>query len=685
MWRVSAALLTCLTLVSPSLADEPAAESKAFDANVRAVFSVSCVKCHGKGGEAEGEVNLLAVKSPRDLATQPELLRDLIEAVDSSYMPPEDEPNLPAEKRKQLVAELKTLFQITVHKQAAPRTPIRRMNRFQYNNAVQDLFELKVEVFSLPERMMRDHTKYFQPQTGKMPPFMGVGSRPLGKSQLIEKRLAGVAPFPQDLRAEHGFDNRGDHLSLSPLLLESFLKVSRSVVESLDFHDKTCGIWPWFFAPLGKEESDTEPAVQTRLRRFLTRAFRRPVHEDTLNRYSSFVLAKLKSGETMPKAMKAAAAAAIASPRFFYLYDERPGEEPFSDDFDLASRMSFFLWGSIPDEALLEVAESGSLREPEVLAAQVDRMLKDRRLKRFCDSFPAQWLQLERIITSEPDRQKYPQFYFAKYRASMHMMLEPLLLFETVLIENRPILEFIDADYSYRSNLLEAWYRDGTQSKPTPVVISFRRVGVKDRRQGGLITNAAVMTMTSGANRTQPITRGAWMASVILNDPPEPPPADVPLLDEKPDADEAKLTLRERFAEHRKRPDCAGCHRRIDPLGFALENYDVAGLWRGEYENGRKVDPSGTLFGRHEFQGIVEFKDALLAEKDRFASALAEHLLSFSLGREIGVADSLALDEIVQQTAKDKYRFQTLIRQVVLSEPFRLAGRQPENAEKASQ
>ncbi len=685
MWRVSAALLTCLTLVSPSLADEPAAESKAFDANVRAVFSVSCVKCHGKGGEAEGEVNLLTVKSPRDLTAQPELLRDLIEAVDSSYMPPEDEPNLPQEKREQLVNELKKLLQVAVRTQEPPRTPIRRMNRFQYNNAVQDLFELKVEVFSLPERMMREHGNYFQPQTGKMPARLGVGSRPLGKSQLIEKRLAGVAPFPQDLRAEHGFDNRGDHLSLSPLLLESFFKVSRSVVESPDFHDKTCGIWPWFFAPLSKKESESELAVETRLRRFLTRAFRRPVEEDTLKRYSSFVLAKLKSGEPVPKAMKAAAAAAIASPRFFYLYDERPDDMPFSDDFDLASRMSFFLWGSIPDESLLEVAESGSLREPEVLAAQVDRMLKDRRLKRFCDSFPAQWLQLERIITSEPDRQKFPQFYFSKYRASMHMMLEPLLLFETVLIENRPILEFIDSDFSYRSNLLEAWYRDGTRSKPTPVVISFRRVPVTDRRQGGLITNAAVMVMTSGANRTQPITRGAWMAGVILNDPPEPPPADVPLLNEKPTEDEAKLTLRERFAEHRKRPDCAGCHRRIDPLGFALENYDVAGLWRDKYENGRKVDSSGTLFGRRDFQGIVEFKDALLAEKDRFARALAEHLLSFSLGREIGGADSLALDEIVQQTARGNYRFQTLIRQVVLSEPFRFAGHQPEKAEKASQ
>lgn len=686
MWRVSAALLTCLTLISPALAeDDSAADSKAFDAKVRAVFSASCVKCHGKGGEAEGEVNLFAVKSPRDLTARPELLRDLIEAVDSSYMPPEDEPSLSTEKRRQLVVELKKLLQVAVHTQTAPRTPIRRMNRFQYNNAVQDLFELKVEVFSLPERMMREHGNYFQPQTGKMPAQLKAGSRPLGKSQLIERRLAGVAPFPQDLRAEHGFDTRGDHLSLSPLLLESFLKVSRSVVESKDFHDRTCGIWPWFFAPLSNEETETKLAVQTRLRRFLTRAFRRPVDEGTLNRYSSFVLVKLKSGESMPAAMKAVAAAAIASPRFFYLYDERPADKPFSDDFDLASRLSFFLWGSIPDETLLEIAESGSLREPEVLEAQVDRMLKDRRLKRFCDSFPAQWLQLERIITSEPDRERVPQFYFAKYRASMHMMLEPLLLFETVLVENHSILQFIDSDFSYRSNLLEAWYRDGTQSRPTPVAIPFRRVSVTDRRQGGLITNAAVMTMTSGANRTQPITRGAWMASVILNDPPEPPPADVPLLDEKPDADEAKLTLRERFAEHRTRPDCAGCHRRIDPLGFALENYDITGLWRDKYENGRKVDSSGTLFGRHDFKGIVEFKDALLAEKDRFAQALAEHLLSFSLGREIGVADSLALDEIVQQTAKDKYRFQTLIRQVVLSEPFRLAGRQPENAEKTSQ
>ena len=395
-----------------------------------------------------------------------------------------------------------------------------------------------------------------------------------------------------------------------------------------------------------------------------------------LDRYAGHVLTQIGNGESFSDSMKAAAAAAIASPRFFYLYDRvgaktDEGTERL-DDFDLASRLSFFLWGSIPDQTLLDAAADGQLHEPKVLTEQFERMLRDKRLKRFCDSFATQWLQLERIISSTPDPQRYPQFYFGKYRASMHMMLEPLLLFETVLIEDHSILKFIDSDFSYRSDLLQAWYRDGSQGKPgSPVAVQFRRVPVTDRRQGGVITNAAVMTMTSSATRTQPITRGAWIASVILNDPPEPPPANVPSLADEPGTDEKNLTLRERFAAHRERADCAGCHQRIDPLGFALENYDAAGIWRDTYESGRTVDASGTLFGRHKFNDIVEFKDALLMGKDRFTRALASHLLSFALGREVGVEESRVLNHIVQETAAADYRFQALIKQVVLSEPFR--------------
>ncbi|MCG8651448.1 MAG: DUF1588 domain-containing protein, partial [Pirellulales bacterium] len=303
---------------------------------------------------------------------------------------------------------------------------------------------------------------------------------------------------------------------------------------------------------------------------------------------------------------------------------------------------------------------------------------RDQKLKRFCDSFPSQWLQLERIISSVPNRERFPEFYFSKYRNSMHMMVEPLLLFETVLIENRPITQFVDSDFTYRSLRLRNAYREEVPAEQKKnrnggevTTLTFDRLPVTDRRYGGLITNAAVMTMTSGPDRTQPITRGAWLATVIFNDPPEPPPADVPPLSEKPTAGEEHLTLRERLTQHRQRADCRGCHEQIDPLGFALENYDAIGVWRDKYENGRNVDVAGELFRKHPFNNVVEFKDAILAEKDQFTRGFAGHVLSFALARQLDASDSVAIKKIAQHTASDDYRIQTLIKQIVLSEPFR--------------
>jgi hypothetical protein len=263
------------------------------------------------------------------------------------------------------------------------------------------------------------------------------------------------------------------------------------------------------------------------------------------------------------------------------------------------------------------------------------------------------------------------------------MMLEPLLLFETILVEDRSILELIDSDFSYRSALLDSWYVDGTKiSKISPTAVPFQRVPLLDRREGGVITTAAVMTMTSNPTRTQPITRGAWIASVIFNDPPEPPPADVPPLKEVEEAPEvANLTLRERFTAHRDREECAGCHKRIDPLGFALENYGPTGVWRDHYENDREVDSAGVLFNKYPFNNIVEFKDAILSERDRFTRAFATHLLSFSLGRETAVADSVSLSKIVEETKANDYSLQTLIKQVVLSESFQHKSNSPELAD----
>ena len=668
--------LAIVIVFSPAGAFPAAAD----DDFVIGIFQKNCIQCHGRDGKVKGKVNLLEIEKAESLLHKPELLQQIVEVIDFEEMPPEDEPQLGPEIRKRFHSALEALLEKSVTgRKAFTRTPIRRMNRFQYNNAVSDLFELTCVVYSLPERMMRDHGGYFKPETGRMPETVSVGSRPLGKSQMIEPRLAGVAAFPQDLRAEHGFDNRADHLSLSPLLMESFLNLGQSITGSKDFGPKTVGIWKTFFAAPGPDV-DPKAEVRKRLEPFLIRAFRRPVDRALLDRYVSYVHQQLDEGVEFTEAMKAIAAVAISSPKFLYLYDrssETGGAERL-DDFELASRLSFFLWGSLPDQDLLDLAAAGELRKPAALDFQIGRMLNDPKLKRFCDSFPAQWLQLERIISSIPDPEKYPDFYFGQYRDSMHMMLEPLLLFETVLIEDQPIIRLIDSDFTYRSENLEDAYKDlatagrkpkGGRSAPT-TKIPFHRVPVTDRRSGGVITNAAVMTMTSGPERTQPITRGAWIATVIFNNPPDPPPADVPALDEKPPAGEEHLTLRERLSKHRERADCRGCHEKIDPLGFALENYDAIGNWRDKYENDRDVDMEGTLFRKHQFENVIEFKDAILAEKDRFTRGFAGHLLSFALARELGPADQIALDEIAEATATGEYRMRTLIKQVILSDPF---------------
>lgn len=669
---------------------EATADHIAAQKEIAAVLRDRCVHCHGESDEVMGEVDLVEFLKRPGQTSEPELLQDLIRVVDLGEMPPEEEGELMPAVQAKLVKSLKTRFKMVVAEESEPElAEIRRMNRFQYNNAVKDLFQLKSIVFTLPERMMRQHSKYFDPASGKMPDTVRVGSRPLGKSQMIEKRLAGVAAFPQDLRAEHGFDNRGDQLSLSPLLMEAFLSLSQSIVGSPDFTPANVGIWKEFFTEPTANVSQPDEA-RGRLRPFLTRAFRRPVSEESLARYADYAKRELESGVGFTEVMKRVSSAVLASPRFLYLYST-PGASASTsgdsvgkakqtdlgtvasqEDIDLASRLSFFLWGSIPDQELIDLASTGQLRNPDVLQTQFRRLIEDPKLKRFCDSFPAQWLQLERIISSVPNREKFPGFYMSKYRHSMHMMLEPLLLFEAVLIENRALTQLIDSDFTYRSPLLTRAYGGSAGGKGGGgvTVLNFTRQPITDRRQGGVITNPATLTMTSGTDRTKPITRGAWVSSVIFNLPPEPPPADVPPLKEKPSSEESELTLRERLSLHRERADCAGCHEQIDSLGFALENFDAIGKWRDQYENGREIDASGRLFRRHEFSDVVGFKDAILAEKDRFVRGFAGHLLSFAMARELGPLDQSELDRIASATIADDYRIQTLFREIVFSKPF---------------
>lgn len=652
---------------------------------ILATLRSHCSACHGEGGEVNGGLDLRTFSNVAELQKQPALLWKIVEAVRDEEMPPPRDAELNSAARKKLVTDLDALLVKSVRLHAVPpRTPVRRMNRLQYGSTVVDLLDLKVELFSLPERICRDYSGYFQPATGRMPDLVKVGNRPLGKSQLIAPRLSGVVPFPQDPKASNGFDNRADLLTISPILMESFLELSRSIFESPDFKAHTCGKFAAYFLPPPKTEP-LERALDKRLRSFLTHAFRRPVDDRTLARYVAYATDRMQAGDDFTTAMKLTASAALASPQFLYLYDGATiGDRPQSlDDYELAARVSFFLWSSGPDDALLADAAAGKLHDPAVLAGHAERLMNDPRMKRFCDAFAAQWLKIEHLVSSEPDRKLFPDFYkfgiqTSAQRGSVHLMLEPLLVFETVFIENRSIADLIQSDFSYRSPQISEYLDRAdkfTRFTPGPnysEIAQFHRVSIESKREGGVITTAGVLAMTSGPAETKPITRGKWIVETLFNDPPPPPPANVPELDEAAAAtpNAKTLTLREKFALHATRADCASCHAKIDPFGFALENYDPSGRWRDTYAAERPIDASGTLFHRRPFESIETFKDALLAEQARFARGFAGHLLKYALGRELDVADQPALDAIVAGAAVDNFRLRTLMKQVILSEPF---------------
>ncbi|MFY8222069.1 MAG: DUF1592 domain-containing protein [Pirellulales bacterium] len=652
---------------------------------VEAVFAAHCIRCHGQDGEVNGEFDLRMFPAAADLKADPHLLTKVLEAVKDGEMPPEGEGRLETAERDALVSQLDAMFAESLKTRAPPgRTPIRRMNRFQYGNAVTDLLDLKVDLFALPECVARDISGYFQPETGKMPDKLQVGNRILGKGQLIVPRLENVVPFPQDPKAANGFDNRGDLLSLTPLLMESFLELAGAIVNSPNIGPHTSGLrQSTFKAPPATEPA--ERALAARLRPFLTRAFRREIDAETLGRYVAFANERLKAGAAFPDAMKAATSAALASPRFLYLGDGMTTSatpEPL-DAYELASRLSFFLWASGPDDELLSAAASGALRNPDVLAAQADRMMNSRRMKRFCDAFGVQWLKVEHLTSSEPDKKLFSDFHTFgivshAHRGSVHMMIEPLLVFETVFVENRPVLDLIHSDFTYRTPQLQQFLTKAAKISP-PIdgpnwseTLGFDRMPITSKREGGVITTAGIMTMTSGPAETKPITRGKWVVETIWNDPPPPPPGNVPGIEKvaATGTDSKPLTLREKFALHASSAACSACHAKIDPYGFALENYDPVGRWRDTDGHGQPIDASGMLFGRISFATVEEFKDALLVEKERFARAFAGHLLKYALGRELVPVDRPALDRIVAAAAPGGYKIRDLMKQVVASEPF---------------
>jgi len=401
------------------------------------------------------------------------------------------------------------------------------------------------------------------------------------------------------------------------------------------------------------------------------RAYRRPVSAgDIAVPLQLYEEARRQSG--FDAGIEVALRAVLTSPEFLFRVERDPDGAAASaayriSDTELASRLSFFLWSSIPDDRLLEAAERGRLHDPIVLDAEVRRMLADPRAAALTTNFASQWLYLRNLAAAVPNLRLFPDFDDNLRQAFRR---ETELFFQSIVQEDRSVLDLLNADYTFLNERLARHY-------DVPYVYGdrFRRVTLpQDSQRRGLLGQGSILTVTSHSTRTSPVRRGKWILENILGAPPPPPPANVPPLKEKA-ATGRPQTMRELMAEHRSNAVCATCHRSIDPMGLALENFDAVGRWRTRADDGAALDVSGTMPGGQVFDGVAGLRQALLARPDIFAGTLTEKLMTYALGRGVGGADAPAVRTIIRDAARDNYRFSAVIGAIVRSTPFQMRTR----------
>jgi hypothetical protein len=413
--------------------------------------------------------------------------------------------------------------------------------------------------------------------------------------------------------------------------------------------------------------ASAETACATRIVAALARsAYRRPVTDADMTPLMRIYAAE-RAASDFDHGIEAAVEAILVSPHFLFMIEQDPkGSAPGSvhpvSDLALATRLSFFLWSSIPDETLLKVAEKGRLHDPAVLNAQISRMLADPRADALTKNFAGQWLYLRNLDQQRPDIAVFPNFD-ARLRSAMARETE--MFFSYVLQTNRSVLDFIAADYTFLNQRLAEHYGiagvNGT---------AFRRVSLDPAsHRGGLLGQASILTVTSYGNHTSVVKRGKWILDNMLAAPPPPPPPDVPALQASHDG--RLLTAREQLELHRTNPVCASCHVKMDPLGFSLENFDAIGGFR-QKDVGQPIDVSAVMPDGTKFAGLSGLQQILMARKDEFTAAFTERLLTYALARGIGAHDMPAVRAISHAAAADGYRIQTIIRGIATSDPFTL-------------
>ncbi len=450
-------------------------------------------------------------------------------------------------------------------------------------------------------------------------------------------------------------------------------KLRKLVVDWLEVEGPLYDQWPpkshetLFFR--GKDASEDAAYLRDMFTRFLPKAYRRPVSQAEIEKVVALCQSELSAGESYHDAVRTGLISILCSPKFLYIVEPSSTDQPRAlDDWELASRLSYFLWSSMPDDELFELAESGTLSNPEVLAAQVDRMLADKKSQGFVQGFGAQWLKTEEFRNFMPDANLYKQYDEDLGEA---MVGEVIAFFDEVLRADESALAFFDADWTMLNQRLANFYGiEGVAGD------EFRRVTLpQDSPRGGLLAMAGVSMRGSDGNRTKPVNRGVYVREVFFNDPPNPPPPNAGEVE--PNIKGEKLTVRERLIQHQQIPSCAACHRTIDCYGMALENFNAIGAWRtnqdGEDFRGRNtppIDASGSLPNGKAFEGFDDFKSLLLEQKDRFATGLAEKMLTYALGRPIEATDRILVDRLAQQMQANNYRLSTLIHGIVASQAF---------------
>ena len=621
-----ATLVGMMTQTQLTRADEKVVMT---DSAVVAFLRDHCLECHN-AEEAESGLDLSTFSKTDDITKAVTDWTKIAARVSERQMPPAGSKMPETETRTNFVRWIQsTLSKHLCDDGVTPGQPmIRRMNRTEYANTVRDLLGIPIN--------------------------------------------AGHA-LPNDGAGGEGFDNAAETLFISPIYAEKYLQAAKSAIGHAlkDPADRQRII-----VSDPNDERTPNQCARIVLENFLPRAFRRPVSEIEIDEYAALFDQAFALNASYETAVEFALVAAMVSPKFLFLYEQpsTPGEQTLVSHHEMASRLSYFLWASMPDHELRKLADEKKLHDIDVLTTQVKRMLRseidsrglrrDSKVRGFATSFIEQWLGTRALGREfKPDPSVAPS-YDSELEGGMKY--EPIFFFEDLLSDNRSLLNLIDSDFTYLNRRLANHYGVRGEFREQPKRIELK----KSDRRGGLLGMGAVLAVSSLPHRTSPVLRGKWILETMLGTPPPPPPADVPALNEKPNASGEFTSLRSQLETHRSDSRCASCHNMMDPLGFGLENYDVLGSHRTQ-NRGIPIDASGTLPDGTQFHGSDELKLWLLKRKEQFARNLTRKILGYSLGRSLTGEDNCVIDSIVETLAKDDYRSQTLIVEIVKSVPFR--------------